>query len=118
LDYDSEDLKDNFFAAGSYDFNDHTPLPKPRLADDNHGTRCAGEIAAVKNDVCGVGVAPDAKVAGIRILSGEISDVDEAEALNYGFQENHIIRAVGGHLMMANRLKLQRGLSTKLCSKA
>ncbi|RIA85868.1 peptidase S8/S53 domain-containing protein [Glomus cerebriforme] len=90
LDLDSEDLKDNFFAAGSYDFNDHTPLPKPRLVDDNHGTRCAGEIAAVKNDVCGVGVAPDAKVAGIRILSGEISDVDEAEALNYGFQENHI----------------------------
>ncbi|GBB93589.1 hypothetical protein RclHR1_00220023 [Rhizophagus clarus] len=90
LDFDSEDLKDNFYAAGSYDFNDHNPLPKPRLSDDNHGTRCAGEIAAVKNDVCGVGVAPDAKVAGIRILSGEISDVDEAEALNYGFQENHI----------------------------
>ncbi|PKY49397.1 hypothetical protein RhiirA4_545247 [Rhizophagus irregularis] len=90
LDYESEDLKDNFFAAGSYDFNDHTPLPKPRLSDDNHGTRCAGEIAAVKNDVCGVGVAPDAKIAGIRILSGEISDVDEAEALNYGFQENQI----------------------------
>jgi hypothetical protein len=37
--------------------NDHTELPEPRLADDQHGTRCAGEIAAVKNDVCGVGVA-------------------------------------------------------------
>ncbi|CAG8517450.1 7807_t:CDS:2 [Funneliformis caledonium] len=90
LDFDSKDLKENFFEEGSYDFNDHTPLPKPRLMDDNHGTRCAGEIAAVKNDVCGVGVAPDAKVAGIRILSAEISDVDEAEALNYKFQENHI----------------------------
>jgi len=34
------------------------------LSDDAHGTRCAGEIAAVKNDVCGVGVAFDAKVSG------------------------------------------------------
>lgn len=90
LDYESDDLKDNFFAEGSYDFNDHTPLPKPRLFDDNHGTRCAGEIAAVKNDICGVGVAYDAKVAGVRILSAEISDADEAEALNYKFQENDI----------------------------
>src|SRR5277367_104570 len=74
LDMDSQDLHDNYFAAGSYDFNDHSPVPKPKLADDQHGTRCAGEIAAVKNDVCGVGVAYRSKVAGIRILSAEISD--------------------------------------------
>ncbi|RUO96466.1 subtilase, partial [Jimgerdemannia flammicorona] len=85
-----EDLKDAFYAAGSYDFNDHTALPRPRLSDDTHGTRCAGEIAARRNQVCGVGVAYDARVAGIRILSAEITDADEAEALNYGYQENHI----------------------------
>ncbi|KAG9294682.1 hypothetical protein G9A89_008161 [Geosiphon pyriformis] len=90
LDMDSEDLRDNYFAEGSYDFNDHNPMPRPRLSDDQHGTRCAGEIAAVRNDVCGVGIAWDAKVAGIRILSAEISDIDEAEALNYGYQQNHI----------------------------
>ncbi|GAB5593615.1 pheromone processing endoprotease [Umbelopsis nana] len=90
LDYESDDLKDNFFAEGSYDFNDHTDLPKPRLIDDNHGTRCAGEIAAVKNEVCGLGVAYNAKVAGVRILSAEISEADEAEALNYKYQENDI----------------------------
>jgi kexin len=90
LDMDSLDLKDNYFAAGSYDFNDHNLVPKPKLRDDQHGTRCAGEIAAVKNDVCGVGVAYRSKVAGIRILSGEISDADEAVALNYAMQENHI----------------------------
>ncbi|KAI5798826.1 peptidase S8/S53 domain-containing protein [Geopyxis carbonaria] len=90
LDMDSPDLKDNYFAAGSYDFNDPGPDPKPRLDDDAHGTRCAGEIAAVKNDVCGVGVAWDAKVAGIRMLSKQISDADEAIALNYGFQDNQI----------------------------
>ena len=41
LDLDSDDLKDNYFAAGSYDFNDQVPDPKPRLSDDRHGTRCA-----------------------------------------------------------------------------
>ena len=90
LDMDSDDLAANYFAAGSYDFNDQVNDPKPRLSDDKHGTRCAGEIAAVRNNVCGVGVAYDAKVAGERILSKVISDADEAVAMNYAFQENHI----------------------------
>lgn len=78
------------FAEGSYDFNDHTELPIPRLKDDQHGTRCAGEIAAVPNDVCGVGVAYGSKIAGVRILSAPISDADEAAALNYAYQLNDI----------------------------
>ncbi|WWD16394.1 hypothetical protein CI109_100820 [Kwoniella shandongensis] len=90
LDLNSQDLKDNFFAEGSYDFNDHTELPLPRLSDDQHGTRCAGEIAAVPNDVCGVGVSYSAKIAGVRILSAPISDADEAAALNYAYQQNDI----------------------------
>lgn len=90
LDMDSKDLKANYFPEGSYDFNDQGDEPRPRLDDDKHGTRCAGEVAAVKNDVCGVGVAWDAKVAGIRILSKAITDADEATAMTYGFQHNHI----------------------------
>ncbi|KAJ7217210.1 peptidase S8/S53 domain-containing protein [Mycena pura] len=86
LDYTSEDLKDNFDADDSYDFNDHEALPTPKLSDDHHGTRCAGQIAAVRNKACGVGLAFDSKVAGVRILSGPISDVDEAASLNYGLQ--------------------------------
>ena len=90
LDMYSDDLKENYFAEGSYDFNDHTDEPRPRLSDDRHGTRCAGEIAAVRNDVCGVGVAYDAKVGGLRILSKSISDEDEAVAINYEMQKNQI----------------------------
>ncbi|KAF9454583.1 hypothetical protein P691DRAFT_656065 [Macrolepiota fuliginosa MF-IS2] len=85
LDYTSDDLAGNFDAEDSYDFNDHESLPTPKNYDDHHGTRCAGQIAAQKNNVCGVGIAFDSKVAGVRILSGPISDVDEASALNYGF---------------------------------
>jgi kexin len=73
-------------AEHSYDFNDHQALPTPKKANDHHGTRCAGQIAAAKNNACGVGIAYDSKVAGVRILSKPITDVDEAVALNYGFQ--------------------------------
>ncbi|KAF5025671.1 hypothetical protein F66182_2277 [Fusarium sp. NRRL 66182] len=90
LDMHSDDLKPNYFAAGSWDFNDNDPEPAPVLDDDRHGTRCAGEVAAARNDVCGVGVAYDAKVAGLRILSKLISDADEAEALMYKYDDNHI----------------------------
>jgi kexin len=90
LDMYSDDLKDNYYAAGSYDFNDKGPEPRPRLSDDKHGTRCAGEVSAVRNNVCGVGVAYDSKIAGLRILSKMISDADEAVAMNYDFQHNQI----------------------------
>ncbi|KAF8077756.1 peptidase S8/S53 domain-containing protein [Lyophyllum atratum] len=86
LDFTSDDLAPNFSPENSYDFNDHEALPYPKKWNDRHGTRCAGQIAAAKNDVCGVGVAHESKIAGIRILSAPISDVDEAVALNYGYQ--------------------------------
>ncbi|GJJ71015.1 kexin [Entomortierella parvispora] len=93
LDAYSEDLAPNFYKLGSHDFNDNQELPLPKKFDDNpdnHGTRCAGEIASARNNLCGVGVAWDAKVAGIRILSEPITDVQEAEALNYGYNETQI----------------------------
>ncbi|KAL4751759.1 hypothetical protein BDW72DRAFT_172965 [Aspergillus terricola var. indicus] len=90
LDMYSNDLSPNYFPEGSWDFNDHTAEPRPRLRDDRHGTRCAGEVAAARNDVCGVGVAYDSRISGIRILSGPIDDTDEASAINYAYQENDI----------------------------
>ncbi|PKX92495.1 kexin kexB [Aspergillus novofumigatus IBT 16806] len=96
LDMYSNDLKPNYFPGGSYDFNDNTPEPRPRLSDDKHGTRCAGEIAAARNDVCGVGVAYDSRVAGVRILSKAINDADEATAINFAYQENDIFSCSWG----------------------
>ncbi|CDK25969.1 unnamed protein product [Kuraishia capsulata CBS 1993] len=91
LDMDSKDLKRSFCKEGSWDFNDNTNLPKPRLDDDYHGTRCAAEIAAEKgNDYCGIGVAYDSKVAGLRILSGQITAEDEAAAMIYAPDVNDI----------------------------
>ncbi|KAK5948259.1 pheromone processing endoprotease [Knufia fluminis] len=90
LDFTSNDLKPNYYANGSWDFNNKGPDPKPRLSDDRHGTRCAGEIAAARNDVCGVGMAYDSQISGVRILSAPITDEDEALAINWHYQENDI----------------------------
>ena len=90
VDHDHPDLKDNFSLEGSYDFNEHKKWPTPALSDDYHGTRCAGEVAALKNDVCGVGIAWHSKVSGIRILSGSLTVSDEAAAITYEYHKNHI----------------------------
>jgi kexin len=90
LDFHSLDLQPNYYANGSYDFNDQVPQPLPRLPDDHHGTLCAAEIAAAKNDICGVGVAYRSRVSGIRMLSGTVDDVDQAAAMNFDYQNNDI----------------------------
>lgn len=62
-------------------------LPKPTEADD-HGTPSAGIIAAAKNEVCGVGIAFNAKVAGLRIMSeGVMKASDEADGLTHTNQD-------------------------------
>lgn len=51
----------------------------------SHGTRCAGEVAAARdNDICGVGVAYDSKVAGIRMLDQPyMTDLIEANSMGH-----------------------------------
>ncbi|KAJ3286771.1 pheromone processing endoprotease [Rhizoclosmatium sp. JEL0117] len=92
--YESKDLADNYFAEGSFDFIRNTPDPRPFETAGAHGTQCAGEIAAVKNSVCGVGVAYEAKISGIRLLDSTKDNLNthalEAAAINYKFQQNHI----------------------------
>lgn len=63
----------------------------PKLSTDNHGTAVAGIAAAVGHNGLGVvGVAPEAQVVGLRLLSGAqegtgtvLDDVEVAEALSY-----------------------------------
>ncbi|KAL4981215.1 peptidase S8/S53 domain-containing protein [Aspergillus desertorum] len=115
LDLDSQDLQPNYYATGSYDFNDHSPEPHPRLPDDHHGTLCAAEIAAAKNRVCGLGLAFQSRVSGIRLLSGPADDIDQAAAVNYDYQNNHIYSCSwgpkdDGQTMQAPGLLVQRAL--------
>jgi proprotein convertase subtilisin/kexin type 2 len=88
VDYMHPDLYDNFNAEASYDFSSNDPYPYPRYTDDwfnSHGTRCAGEIAAKRdNGVCGVGVAYDSKIAGLRMLDQPyMTDLIEANSMGH-----------------------------------
>ena len=62
----------------------------------SHGTRCAGEVASIAdNGICGVGVAYDSNVAGIRMLDQPyMTDIIEANSMSYKPNINHIYRLV------------------------
>ncbi|XP_036180100.1 proprotein convertase subtilisin/kexin type 7 isoform X1 [Myotis myotis] len=89
-----QDIAPNYSPEGSYDLNsnDPDPMPHPDVENGNHhGTRCAGEIAAVPNNsFCAVGVAYGSRVAGIRLLDGPLTDSMEAVAFNKHYQINDI----------------------------
>ncbi|KAE9420583.1 hypothetical protein Angca_003923 [Angiostrongylus cantonensis] len=84
------DLITNYDPLASTDINDHDDDPTPQNNGDNkHGTRCAGEVAAIAgNKHCGVGVAFKAKIGGVRMLDGAVSDSVEAASLS--LNQDHI----------------------------
>jgi proprotein convertase subtilisin/kexin type 2 len=88
VDYTHPDLMHNYNAEASYDYSSNDRYPYPRYTDDwfnSHGTRCAGEVAAARdNNICGVGVAYDSKVAGIRMLDQPyMTDLIEANSMSH-----------------------------------
>uniref|UniRef100_A0A1W7RA47 furin n=1 Tax=Hadrurus spadix TaxID=141984 RepID=A0A1W7RA47_9SCOR len=92
VEHNHTDLQPNYDPEASWDSNDNDPDPFPRYDEydsNNHGTRCAGEIAMVANNKkCGVGVAPNAKIGGIRMLDGDVSDA--TESVSIAFRTDHI----------------------------
>ncbi|XP_046429629.1 furin-like protease 2 isoform X1 [Neodiprion fabricii] len=84
------DLAYNYDHEASIDINDNDDDPMPRDNGDNkHGTRCAGEVAAIAfNNYCGVGVAYNSSIGGVRMLDGPVNDAVEARAL--GLNPEHI----------------------------
>jgi len=88
VDYMHPDIIKNYNARASYDFSSNDPFPYPRYTDDwfnSHGTRCAGEVSAARdNGVCGVGVAYNSMVAGIRMLDQPyMTDLIEANSMGH-----------------------------------
>uniref|UniRef100_A0A4W5LVW8 Furin (paired basic amino acid cleaving enzyme) b n=1 Tax=Hucho hucho TaxID=62062 RepID=A0A4W5LVW8_9TELE len=100
IEKDHPDLATNYDPEASYDVNDGDSDPQPRYTQRNenrHGTRCAGEVAAAaNNNVCGVGVAYNTKIGGVRMLDGEVTDMVEAHSLSLNSQHIHIYSASWG----------------------
>uniref|UniRef100_A0A8C8S5D0 Proprotein convertase subtilisin/kexin type 7 n=1 Tax=Pelusios castaneus TaxID=367368 RepID=A0A8C8S5D0_9SAUR len=94
VEHNITDIQPNYSPEGSYDLNSNDPDPMPHPDAENgnhHGTRCAGEIAAVPNNgFCAVGVAYGSRIAGIRVLDGPLTDSMEAIAFNKHYQINDI----------------------------
>ncbi len=66
IDYNNTDLNLNY--AGGFNFVNGTADP---LDDNGHGTHIAGTIAAIKNNVGVVGVAPDVKIYALKVLDAQ-----------------------------------------------
>ncbi|XP_030250288.1 neuroendocrine convertase 2-like isoform X2 [Sparus aurata] len=88
VDHANKDLEKNFEALASFDLVashglSHDPMPV-RDEENSHGTRCAGEVAMeANNSYCGVGIAFNAKIGGIRLLGSYVTDAMEATALTF-----------------------------------
>lgn len=86
IETDHPDLQRNYDPQASYDVNsqDFDPTPRYEYTNENrHGTRCAGEVAAVSNNTdCVVGVAYEASIGGVRMLDGDVTDAVEAQSLS------------------------------------
>lgn len=93
------DLAPNYDPAGSYDFVDYHTDPTPN-GTYSHGTSVAGVMAAAADGAnCGVGVAFDAALSGVRLpLNSNQTDAQEAMALNYALQHNDIYNNSWGPL--------------------
>jgi subtilisin family serine protease len=78
------DLRDRYVASASRDINGRASDPLPRNGD-SHGTSCGGLAVGTRdNGECGVGAAFLASLAGVRLIGGPATDMDEAEGLLYG----------------------------------
>jgi subtilisin family serine protease len=88
--YTHPDLADNWLAAASYDYYDGDADPAPEddtpIFGEAHGTSVAGIAAAADNDTCGVGVAYNASIAGLRLVAGAFDDAQAAGALAHAIE--------------------------------
>lgn len=84
LEHTHPDLKPNYDAAHSWDYNDADANPMPEAPEHGHGTAAAGVAAAASmNGHCGRGAAPKARLIGVRTIAAGVTDMVEAQALSH-----------------------------------
>ncbi|XP_017779220.1 PREDICTED: neuroendocrine convertase 1-like, partial [Nicrophorus vespilloides] len=87
IEYTHDDLKRNYDPDISWDCNEDDDDPLPRYEPsraNSHGTRCAGEVAMMAdNRKCGVGIAYNARIGGVKLLDGLVNDRIEGTALGF-----------------------------------
>lgn len=80
-----EDLSPNAYPLETgyhRNFNEGNNDPSPLKVSESHGVQCAGLAAAAGfNNLGVVGVAPEARLMGLRLIAGPSSDEDSGNAL-------------------------------------
>lgn len=80
------DLQANYRGDLSRNFSTGTNNPNPPSSDLSHGTAVAGVAAGRGNNGTGIsGVAPEASLAGLRLLAPGLTDLRESQALTWQF---------------------------------
>ena len=84
-----EDLRANIAPGLSVNYRTGDGDPTPAEARSSHGTSVAGIIAAARNQVGGVGVAPGARLAGFNIFGTQYQS-DTVDALARGIRDGSV----------------------------
>jgi subtilisin family serine protease len=89
LEISHPDLKTNVASGLHYNWaGGDSSDPSPRSPVDDHGTSVAGLAAGRGNNSLGIsGVAPSASLAGLRLVSGTVSDANQISMLNWKLAE-------------------------------
>eukprot|EP01125_Pyxidicula_operculata_P020305 TRINITY_DN7491_c0_g1_i1.p1 TRINITY_DN7491_c0_g1~~TRINITY_DN7491_c0_g1_i1.p1 ORF type:complete len:689 (+),score=115.28 TRINITY_DN7491_c0_g1_i1:1082-3148(+) len=94
IDLSHPDLEPNWLPGqANWNFYQRSSDIQPKDPKDWHGTACAGlAVAHSNNDICGVGVAPNANFTGIVMLQEDLTHTDAtaAQALSHEYDINHI----------------------------
>lgn len=81
------DIAPNYRADLSWDYVNNDADP----SGGGHGTSVAGVMAADNDGAkCGVGVAFDAQISGVRLLSGSVTDAREASGVSHQLSAIHV----------------------------
>lgn len=81
------DIAPNYRADLSWDYQSNDSDP----SGGGHGTSVAGVMAADNDGTkCGVGVAFNAQISGVRLLGGSVTDAMEADAVSHRNDAIHI----------------------------
>lgn len=111
------ELAANYYPEASFYFLENDPLPVPKgKGVSGHGNNCAGVISGIaNNNVCGVGLAFDAKIAGLRIFDDNVrsTDATESAALSHNTAVIHIYSNSWGPANMGMQVEGPGVLATR-----